>query len=157
MAPAPNPVITIPWLSGTSNTITLDIMGTNGTSNFTGLSSPNATISSTQDGYPAGTLQSMTVDQDGIISGTFTNGQILNLAQLSLSSFTNTNGLQQSGNNHWSQTLASGAPTMTSIQVMMLIAGRSYRAISSRASSLSLCSEMYLASRGARYKVRRRS
>jgi flagellar hook protein FlgE len=107
-----NPVITIPWLSGTSNTITLDIMGTNGTSNFTGLSSPNATISSTQDGYPAGTLQSMTVDQDGIISGTFTNGQILNLAQLSLSSFTNTNGLQQSGNNHWSQTLASGAPTI---------------------------------------------
>ena len=107
-----NPAITIPWLSGTSNTITLDIIGTNGTSNFTGLSSPNATISSTQDGYPAGTLQSMTVDQDGIISGTFTNGQILNLAQLSHSSFTNTNGLQQSGNNHWSQTLASGAPTI---------------------------------------------
>ncbi|NTW86296.1 MAG: flagellar hook-basal body complex protein [Holophagaceae bacterium] len=107
-----NPVITIPWLTGTSNTITLDIMGATGTSNFTGLSSANATISSTQDGYPAGTLQSMTVDQDGIISGTFTNGQILNLAQLSLSSFTNTNGLQQSGNNHWSQTLASGAPTI---------------------------------------------
>ncbi|MFZ4514130.1 MAG: flagellar hook-basal body complex protein, partial [Geothrix sp.] len=60
----------------------------------------------------AGTLQSMTVDQDGIISGTFTNGQILNLAQLALSSFTNTNGLQQSGNNHWSQSLASGAPTI---------------------------------------------
>jgi flagellar hook protein FlgE len=109
---ANNPSITIPWLSGTSNTITLDIMGSNGTSNFTGLSSANATISSTQDGYPAGTLQSMTVDQDGIISGTFTNGQILNLAQLALSSFTNTNGLQQSGNNHWSQTLASGAPTI---------------------------------------------
>ena len=109
---ANNPSITIPWLSGTSNTITLDIMGSNGTSNFTGLSSANATISSTQDGYPAGTLQSMTVDQDGIISGTFTNGQILNLAQLALSSFTNTNGLQQSGNNHWSQSLASGAPTI---------------------------------------------
>ncbi len=107
-----NPTITIPWLSGTSNTITLDIMGANQTSNFTGLSSANATISSTQDGYPAGTLQSMTVDQDGIISGTFTNGQILNLAQLALSSFTNTNGLQQSGNNHWGQTLASGAPTI---------------------------------------------
>ncbi|MEI6591712.1 MAG: flagellar hook-basal body complex protein [Holophagaceae bacterium] len=107
-----NPAITLPWLSGTSNTITLDIMGSTGTSNFTGLSSANATISSTQDGYPAGTLQSMTVDQDGIISGTFTNGQILNLAQLALSSFTNTNGLQQSGNNHWSQSLASGAPTI---------------------------------------------
>jgi len=109
---ANNPSITIPWLGGTSNTITLDIFGSNGSANFTGLSSASATVSTTQDGYPAGTLQSMTVDQDGVISGTFTNGQILKLAQLALSSFTNTNGLQQSGNNHWSQSLASGAPTI---------------------------------------------
>ena len=109
---AANPTITLPWLSGTSNAITLNFIGTNGSSNVTGLSSANATISSTQDGYPAGTLQSMTVDQDGLISGTFTNGQILGLAQLALSSFTNTNGLMQAGNNHWSQTLASGAPTI---------------------------------------------
>jgi flagellar hook protein FlgE len=107
-----NPTFTIPWASGTSNNITLNVIGSTGASNFTGLSAANATTSSTQDGYPAGTLQSMTVDQDGLISGTFTNGQILGLAQLALSSFTNTNGLQQSGNNHWTQTLASGAPTI---------------------------------------------
>jgi flagellar hook protein FlgE len=109
---ANNPTITVPWASGTSNNITLNVIGSTGASNFTGLSAVNATTSSTQDGYPAGTLQSMTVDQDGLISGTFTNGQILGLAQLALSSFTNTNGLQQSGNNHWTQTLASGAPTI---------------------------------------------
>ena len=109
---ANNPTFDISWTNGCTNTITFNAIGSNRIANFTGLSSANATVSSTQDGYPAGTLQSMTVDQDGMISGTFTNGQILNLAQLALSSFTNTNGLQQSGNNHWSQTLASGAPTI---------------------------------------------
>jgi flagellar hook protein FlgE len=54
----------------------------------------------------------MTVDQNGIISGTFTNGQVIALAQVALSSFNNQNGLVQSGNNHWGQSLASGAPTI---------------------------------------------
>jgi flagellar hook protein FlgE len=96
------------WSNGaTTPQITFNIPG-----NFTGNSSASTTISSSQNGFPPGTLQDLTVDQNGIITGTFTNGQIQKMAQLALSSFTNTNGLQQAGNNHWSQTLASGAPTI---------------------------------------------
>ena len=111
-APAANPAIgPVTWTNGTTSNITFNVL-TNGASNFTGLSSPSTTVSSSQNGFPPGTLQDLTVDQNGIVTGTFTNGQIQKMAQLAVSSFTNTNGLQQAGNNHWSQTLASGAPTI---------------------------------------------
>ncbi|HEY3400168.1 MAG TPA: flagellar hook protein FlgE [Geothrix sp.] len=103
--------ITWPGGSGTS-AINFNIIEKDGTQNLTGLSSPSTTISSTQDGFPTGTLRDLTVDQNGLITGNFTNGQILPMAQLALSAFTNVNGLQQSGNNHWGQTLASGAPVI---------------------------------------------
>ena len=54
----------------------------------------------------------MTVDQNGIVSGTFTNGQVIALAQIASSSFNNMNGRVQTGNNHWGQSLASGSPTI---------------------------------------------
>jgi flagellar hook protein FlgE len=52
------------------------------------------------------------VDQNGIITGTFTNGQITKLAQVALSTFNNVNGLIQAGTNAWTQSLASGAPSI---------------------------------------------
>jgi len=111
--PLANPNIgPVTWTNGTTSPTIAFAIRTGGASNFTGLSSPSTTISSSQNGFPPGTLQDLTVDQNGIVTGTFTNGQIQKMAQLAVSSFTNTNGLQQSGNNHWTQTLASGAPTI---------------------------------------------
>ena len=52
------------------------------------------------------------MDQNGVISGTFTNGQVMPLAQVALSTFNNMNGLVQAGNNTWAQSLASGTPTI---------------------------------------------
>jgi flagellar hook protein FlgE len=110
-----NTQMTVTWPGGASpSTISLDIINADGSQNFTGLSSASTTTSTSQDGFPTGTLENLLVDQNGLITGTFTNGQILSMAQLALSSFTNTNGLQQAGNNHWSQTLASGAPSIGS-------------------------------------------
>ena len=112
--PGDNSVLNITWPGGSAanSTINFDIINPDGSQTFTGLSSASTTVSSSQNGFPAGTLRDLTVDQDGMITGTFTNGQILKMAQLAVSSFTNVNGLEQSGNNHWSQTLASGAPTI---------------------------------------------
>ena len=87
-------------------------MNTDGSTNITQFSAASATSSSFQDGYGAGTLRDMTVDQNGIVSGTFTNGQVIALAQIAISSFNNMNGLVQTGNNHWGQSLASGSPTI---------------------------------------------
>ena len=40
--------------------------------------------------------------------GSFTNGQTIPLARVSLALFANINGLQKEGNNTWSETIASG-------------------------------------------------
>ena len=62
----------------------------------------------TQDGYPPGVLQSVSVSSEGIISGTYSNGQILDLYQITLANFNNSNGLYKEGSNLYSETLASG-------------------------------------------------
>jgi flagellar hook protein FlgE len=62
----------------------------------------------TQDGYPPGVLQNVTVSAEGIISGHYSNGQILNLYQITLANFNNPNGLTKEGSNLYSETIESG-------------------------------------------------
>ncbi|MGA8298062.1 MAG: flagellar hook-basal body complex protein, partial [Terriglobales bacterium] len=69
----------------------------------------SATTTTNQNGYASGTLQSYTVQSDGTIEGTFTNGQTQALGQIALASFSNTQGLQSVGNNDLAPTIASGA------------------------------------------------
>ena len=108
-----NPTLSIAWNNGAApSSITFGITNTGNSANITQFSAASATSSSFQDGYGAGTLRDMTVDQNGKVSGTFTNGQVIALAQIAISSFNNMNGLVQTGNNHWGQSLASGSPTI---------------------------------------------
>ncbi len=53
-------------------------------------------------------LQSISVGSNGVISGTYDNGQILKLYQLTLANFNNPQGLERDGGNLYSETLASG-------------------------------------------------
>ncbi|NLT22802.1 MAG: flagellar hook protein FlgE [Syntrophorhabdus sp.] len=62
----------------------------------------------TQDGYPPGVLQNVTVSAEGTISGHYSNGQILNLYQITLANFNNPNGLTKEGSNLYSETIESG-------------------------------------------------
>jgi flagellar hook protein FlgE len=64
----------------------------------------------TQDGYASGTLASLDIEQDGTITGKYTNEQSNTLGQIVLSSFVNPNGLQTKGDNVWVETAASGQP-----------------------------------------------
>ena len=75
---------------------------------LTQTATPPGTSNSSQDGYGAGTLKGLTVDQNGFIIGTFTNGQTYNVARVALSIFTNNNGLEKCGDNIWKETYASG-------------------------------------------------
>ena len=61
-----------------------------------------------QDGYPPGVLQNVTVSAEGTISGHYSNGQILNLYQITLANFNNPNGLMKEGSNLYSETIESG-------------------------------------------------
>jgi flagellar hook protein FlgE len=107
--------LTITWPNGaTANqAINLNVVDpSSDTPTITQYAATSATSSSAQNGYASGTLSSLAVDQNGIISGTFTNGQIVKLAQVALSTFNNVNGLVQAGNNEWTQSLSSGAPSI---------------------------------------------
>ena len=66
----------------------------------------------TQDGYAPGTLTSVSVSTDGTIAGKYSNGQILNLYQVRLASFSDPQGLEREGGNLYSQTVTSGVPYM---------------------------------------------
>ncbi|HEX9011002.1 MAG TPA: flagellar hook protein FlgE [Holophagaceae bacterium] len=111
---ANNPVFSgINWGNGTTvQNVTWDVVNADNSPNVTQFSGSSSTTSTFQDGYGAGTLRDLSVDQNGVISGTFTNGQVISLAQVALSTFNNVNGLVQTGNNHWGQTLSSGSPTI---------------------------------------------
>lgn len=62
------------------------------------------------DGYATGSLERFTVDQSGVITGVFSNGITMNLAQVALASFANPAGLLNEGENLYTVTNNSGAP-----------------------------------------------
>jgi flagellar hook protein FlgE len=61
-----------------------------------------------QDGYSAGQLQSVAVNDSGLVVGTFSNGQNLNLAAVSLSHFNGTNYLKPLDGGAYAATSQSG-------------------------------------------------
>jgi flagellar hook protein FlgE len=81
--------------------------GFNGLTEFGGASSAAAT---SQDGFAAGQLVSLSVGQDGTLSGVFTNGRTLPIAQLAMATFPNPGGLDRQGNNYFDLTAQSGSP-----------------------------------------------
>lgn len=63
----------------------------------------------TQNGYAAGQLRSVSVNNNGIVVGTFSNGQNLDLAQVTLSHFNGTNYLKALDGGAYAATEQSGA------------------------------------------------
>ncbi|MFE8146599.1 flagellar hook protein FlgE [Brenneria goodwinii] len=105
-------------LTGTTS-LTVDTNGINGSADnsfaidFTGTTQQSASQSSinsaTQDGYASGSLSSYTINSDGTITGTYSNGQTQLLGQIVMASFANPQGLQSEGDNVWTSTASSGA------------------------------------------------
>ena len=73
-------------------------------------SSASTTIFQSADGYGAGDLQSVSVDTDGVITGQYSNGQVLPLYRVALAKFQNNDGLFKVGGNLWRETRLSGDP-----------------------------------------------
>ena len=73
--------------------------------------SPNAVVFQTQNGFTSGNLIAVTVDQDGVISGVFTNGQVKKVAQVVLAKFVAAHNLTKVGKNLFLESYSSGNPT----------------------------------------------
>ncbi len=106
----------------TGNDITLDITDPaiiGGASNINlALSFDNSTqyaadynnSSLSQNGYTSGELNGIRIDDNGMLFGTYTNGQEQVQGQVVLADFSNPNGLTPMSNNAWAATNAAGQP-----------------------------------------------
>ncbi len=63
----------------------------------------------TQNGFAAGQLQSVAINNSGLVVGTFSNGQNIDLAEITLSHFNGTNYLQALDGEAYAATADSGA------------------------------------------------
>ncbi|MBA2918848.1 flagellar hook-basal body complex protein [Sphingomonas sp. MAH-20] len=69
-------------------------------------------IAQSQDGAPIGQLQGVTVDANGLVKASFSNGQNEALGKIVLAQFANPQGLRQIGNSYWSVSGLSGDATV---------------------------------------------
>ena len=65
-------------------------------------------VNNTQDGYAAGDLVNVNIDDKGFIVGNYSNGQTKTLAQVALARFRNPSGLEKEGESLYSTTINSG-------------------------------------------------
>ncbi|MEM1144656.1 MAG: flagellar hook-basal body complex protein, partial [Pseudomonadota bacterium] len=65
------------------------------------------------DGFAAGQLRSVEIDDSGIAFARFTNGQSRALGQIAIAGFNNQNGLQPVGDTTFVETFQSGSPNVT--------------------------------------------
>jgi flagellar hook protein FlgE len=78
------------------------------TMNLTQFATESRVVTQQSDGYSSGYLNDISVDNEGIITGTYSNGESRSLARLALGKFANENGLEKLGNNLYSPTRDSG-------------------------------------------------
>ncbi|HEY7825328.1 MAG TPA: flagellar hook protein FlgE [Candidatus Acidoferrales bacterium] len=111
-APAGNVTgINIAGLADGANTLTYNwnLYSSPTTPVLTQVAAPSAVSTTQQDGFSAGSLSSYTINSDGTIEGTFSNGQTQPLGQILLASFANEQGLVRNGSNEFIASLSSGA------------------------------------------------
>lgn len=84
--------------------------GLDGTTQFASTFSVN---NLTQDGYSSGSLKSLNIGQDGIMTGVFTNGQTRKIGQVELVKFMAPDKLAKNGRNLYAETFFSGQPIIS--------------------------------------------
>jgi|APFre7841882724_1041349.scaffolds.fasta_scaffold28436_1 flagellar hook protein FlgE len=75
---------------------------------ITGYASESGTTFQYQDGYPAGSLRSISVDETGVVTATYSNGEMTPMFQAALVDFPSYDGLAKMGRNLYAESIASG-------------------------------------------------
>ena len=93
------------------NAVNIPPVGTGtGTNAVVQFSSPNNTRFVNQDGFGSGTLANVTVDEEGFVTGAFTNGETQKLFKLVIAVFQDPSGLEPISGSLFRQTDESGDP-----------------------------------------------
>jgi flagellar hook-basal body protein len=104
-------------------------------------------IAISQNGYPMGRLNEITIDKEGIIWANYTNDQQMPKAKIALATFTNPGGLDQVAGTMFAQTANSGKPQVVEAKAIgsEVLSGKLERSNVDLASQFV---EMILAERG---------
>ena len=98
---------------GSVNTMTVNV----NLANLTQYSGSD-TIKADYNGNAAGTLKEVNVDQSGILTGTYTNGEKRSLAQIAVAQFDNAPGLTKAGANLYTESNNSGTANIKSVSAL---------------------------------------
>ncbi len=110
-APAADAAVSITLTNGAASpqAVNWDLYDAAGSlGDITGYASTSVTTFQTQNGYPAGSLRGVSVDEAGVLTGSYSNGQVTPLYQVALADFPSYYGLSKMGNNLYEESLASG-------------------------------------------------
>lgn len=113
-SPAANPMIIISGLSNGAEDMTIEFNLRNaaGTPIITSYANDSAVSSTTQDGYEASALKSISIDNRGVIVGLAENGKSIPLAQMALADFPNEEGLQKYKGSTFVTFTSTGEPSI---------------------------------------------
>lgn len=100
--------LTLPMNTATNGTVTPQTVSLDFTGSIQQSTGSDSIGSQTQDGYAAGQMTGYTINDDGTISGTYSNNKTQLLGQIVLSNFSNPEGLKSEGDNVWTATASSG-------------------------------------------------
>lgn len=106
---------TVTFAHDTANPQTVAIdLGTSGQLNgLTQFSGSSTAVAREQDGYEAGSLSTVSINNGGILIGAFSNGIKKNIATLQVALFQNTAGLETIGNGYYIPSANSGEAVAT--------------------------------------------
>ena len=99
-----NPVISVKELSSGAGDLSInwDLIAS-------GYASPSSVGSQSQNGCTSGTIVDTKIDNNGVVSGVFSNGKSKPLYQVALANFANYSGLESVGSGLFEATAGSGA------------------------------------------------
>ena len=98
-----SPITKVSYKGQTGGDITVDY------SEATNFAQPFSAQSANQDGFAAGRLTNLEIDNYGSVKAGYSNGSNVTLGKIIIANFTNNSGLKQIGNSTFSATAASGA------------------------------------------------
>ena len=106
--------LTVPGgsIPGFPNPITVSLGSATAPNRITQYGSLSTSAILSQDGSAAGSLQSFSVSQEGLIVGSYSNGRTRNIGQLALATFANPEGLEKAGSSNFRATVNSGLPQL---------------------------------------------
>jgi flagellar hook protein FlgE len=85
---------------------------TTGSSNITQLAESSGLGSSSQNGFAAGQVSNVTLQNGGLLVANYTNGQTVTVGQLALASIANPDTMTSVGNNYLQATTATSTPAI---------------------------------------------